>query len=63
MGAKLICGSGFDSMALGCRCGLIDLVVGCSGLCCGLRLWVVSCVEAVGSPLSGEISLWWVWVD
>ena len=46
-------------MALGCGCGLIDSVVGCSGL-----LWVVPwvevvgllCVEAVGSrSLSGEI--------
>ena len=32
-----------DSMALGCGCGLIDLVVGCSGL-----LWVVLWIEAVG---------------
>ena len=30
----------------------------CCGLCCGLRLWVVSCVEGVGSPsLFGECGL------
>ena len=39
-------------VALGCVCGMIDSVVGCSGLLCGLchglRLWVMSCVEVVG---------------
>ena len=33
---------------LGYGCGLIDSVVDCCGLCHGLRLWVVPCVEAMG---------------
>ena len=38
-------GRGFEliGVALGCGCGLIDLVVGCSGL-----LWVMLWVEVVG---------------
>ena len=48
LGGFLGRGSELIGVDLGYGCGLIDSVVGCCGLCRGLRLWVVPCVEAMG---------------
>ena len=46
LGGFLGRGSELIGVALGCGCGLIDSVVGCSDL-----LWVMSWVEAVGCAM------------